>query len=128
MNEERIKLLEEVREAASKLASFASYAEIVGGIHHNRSQIREHCDTVYELLAKIKHMDENKTFRIKFRDPVTAIQQRMQGQVYKMSYGWLVNECDPNCTESEWYPNDPAYPEDGPRDISILDLEEVTDD
>lgn len=40
----------EMEEAAKELAEYASYAEIVGGVSHNRSAIRKWCDKVFELL------------------------------------------------------------------------------
>jgi hypothetical protein len=42
-------ILAELAEAASELAQFASYAEIVGAVLHNRQPIRKWCDEVFRL-------------------------------------------------------------------------------
>ena len=54
-------LLDEMRDAAVELASYASYAEIVGAISHNRSAIRKWCDKVYEINRKIEDAEESNT-------------------------------------------------------------------
>lgn len=40
---------ERMTSAAMELAAYASYAEMVGEIGHNRLQIRKWCDTVFEI-------------------------------------------------------------------------------
>lgn len=39
--------------AASELASYASYAEIVGGVRVNRTQVRQWCDAVFALCREL---------------------------------------------------------------------------
>lgn len=48
----------ELLKAAKELAEYASYAEIVGGISVNRSQIRRECDAVFNAI-RILPEDEN---------------------------------------------------------------------
>ena len=55
---EKLILLTELQEAASELAQYASYAEIVGGINVNKKQIRNWCDKVFALNHKINEIIE----------------------------------------------------------------------
>lgn len=136
MSEERNKLLEELRLAARDLASYASYAEIVGAIGHNRSEIKKNCDLVYEVDAKIKHIDENKRFKVvKRKDAVPPINQDgtpsdclkdVEGNTYQFMFAWD-EEGEPEGVTA-WYPNDDTYPSTGPEWIVSLDLVEVTGD
>ncbi len=50
-------LLDQMRCAATELADYASYAEIVGAIRHNRAAIRKWCDIVFEINRKIEDAD-----------------------------------------------------------------------
>jgi hypothetical protein len=55
-------LLDRMHHAATELAKFASYAEIVGAVSHNRKPIREWCDAVFEVhheYAKSGLVDED---------------------------------------------------------------------
>ncbi|KQT08495.1 hypothetical protein ASG40_11480 [Methylobacterium sp. Leaf399] len=45
--------IEELAKAALELASYASYAEMVGAIGHNRDQIRKWCDEVYRIRETV---------------------------------------------------------------------------
>lgn len=123
MNQERIKLLEELYEAATQLVSYTSYAEIVGAISHNRSAIRKYCDEVQEINAKIKHMDENKRFRIKLDCVLPNIEQA-RGQEYQFTLGWVEDE---GIYKGQviWLVNDDNYPDTAPRSIAIQDLEVI---
>lgn len=56
--EKKEALFNELRESANELASYASYAEIIGAISHNRSVIRLHCDRIYEIERNIKELEE----------------------------------------------------------------------
>jgi hypothetical protein len=40
--------------AGVELAEYASYAEIVGGVSHNRGAIRKWCDTIFEINRRIQ--------------------------------------------------------------------------
>lgn len=42
--------VQELSDAARDLAEYASYAEIVGGISVNKSQVRRECDRVFAAL------------------------------------------------------------------------------
>lgn len=53
----RQELLEEMRDAAMELASYASYAEIIGSIGHNRSAIRTYCDLVYSINTQLMELE-----------------------------------------------------------------------
>ena len=53
-----LELLKELSEAASSLAQYASYAEIVGAIAHNRQPIREGCDKVFQINHKVREYIE----------------------------------------------------------------------
>jgi hypothetical protein len=53
-------LLQKLCSAADELAQYASYAEIVGGIHHNRSAIRNNCDIVFSINQEIREYFEEK--------------------------------------------------------------------
>lgn len=46
-------ILTELSEAARELAQYASYAEIIGAIGHNRQPIRKWCDEVFRLCGKL---------------------------------------------------------------------------
>jgi hypothetical protein len=46
-------ILTELSEAARELAQYASYAEIVGAIGHNRQPIRKWCDEVFRLSHQL---------------------------------------------------------------------------
>lgn len=128
MKEERIKLLEELYEAATQLVSYTSYAEIVGAISHNRSAIRKYCDEVQEINAKIKHMDENKRFKVKIRQTegkvINPKAKPIDGNVYNFSFGWIEDE-GVYKGEKVWLPMDETYPKDAPTYISEGDLEVI---
>ncbi len=126
MNQERIKLLEDLREAATQLVSYTSYAEIIGAIHHNTNHIRQGCDKVQEINAKIRHMDENKRFKVKARSELTHAKQ-LEGNVYQFTFGWLEEEEGMYKGEAIWLPNDDTYPQDAPTSIASGDLEAVDD-
>ena len=49
---------DELLNAATELAQYASYSEIVGAISHNRVQIREWCDKVFDIRNRLPE-DEN---------------------------------------------------------------------
>lgn len=52
-------IVREMAKAAVELASFASYAEIVGAVTHNAKQVREWSDRVFELNRRLdKKLDE----------------------------------------------------------------------
>ena len=53
-----ISLLAEMRSAAVELAGYASYAEIVGAVSHNRSAVRKWCDEVFRLNRAIEDAEE----------------------------------------------------------------------
>jgi hypothetical protein len=46
-------ILTELSEAARELAQYASYAEIIGAIGHNRQPIRKWCDEIFRLCRKL---------------------------------------------------------------------------
>lgn len=55
-------LLDRMHQAATELAMFASYAEIVGAVSHNRIPIRKWCDEVFSVhheYAKSGLVDED---------------------------------------------------------------------
>lgn len=133
MKQERIDLLEQLKQAASELASYASYAEIIGAIHHNRSQIRQYCDQVQEINAKIRHMDENKRFKVKVRQnigvDVSLYAEQIDGKEYNFTFGW---DCDGNDLsaykgEQAWMVADDTYPDSAPRWLASGDLEAIDD-
>lgn len=47
-------IIREMAKAGLELAMYASYAEIVGQVGHNRTQIRDWCDKVFALNG---HLD-----------------------------------------------------------------------
>lgn len=49
-----IELTPEILKAATELAEYASYSEIIGAIGHNKPQIRQWCDEVYKLNATLR--------------------------------------------------------------------------
>jgi len=53
-----ISLLAEMRSAAVELAGYASYAEIVGAVQHNRAAVRKWCDEVFRLNRAIEDAEE----------------------------------------------------------------------
>jgi len=53
-----ISLLAEMRSAAVELAGYASYAEIVGAVSHNRAVVRKWCDEVFRLNRAIEDAEE----------------------------------------------------------------------
>jgi hypothetical protein len=48
--------LSELSEAARELAQYASYAEIIGAIGHNRQPIRKWCDEVFRLSHQLDEL------------------------------------------------------------------------
>lgn len=61
----------ELAKAASELAQYASYAEIVGGVSENRSAIRMWSDRVFELKHALeKSLDDGGTPLVDARDVV----------------------------------------------------------
>ncbi len=53
-------LIEQLADAGMELASYASYSEIVGGIHQNRVVIREWCDTIFDLKKELEELEEKE--------------------------------------------------------------------
>lgn len=51
---EKEKRIEELTHLATELAQYASYAEIVGAISHNRQPIREFCDKIFDFNKKVE--------------------------------------------------------------------------
>lgn len=49
-------VFDEMAEAGLELALYASYAEIVGAVSHNRKPIREWCDKVFALNNKTEEV------------------------------------------------------------------------
>lgn len=55
-------LLVSLGDAAVELAGYASYAEIVGGVSHNRQDIRKWCDKIFETKRQLDEcFDRNKS-------------------------------------------------------------------
>jgi hypothetical protein len=57
----RYNVLLQIKESAHQLAGFASYAEIVGALSHNREPVRRYCDEVVSLCYIINELDWFKT-------------------------------------------------------------------
>jgi predicted RNase H-like nuclease (RuvC/YqgF family) len=47
-------------ESAFELAEYASYAEIVGGVTHNRTAIRAGCDALFDLRDKLRRIEQEE--------------------------------------------------------------------
>jgi len=65
MKKERDELqgrIDEISTYATELAEYASYAEIIGAVSHNRSAIREYCDKVFAYNRAID-IEEEKSLR-----------------------------------------------------------------
>jgi hypothetical protein len=54
----REELLALLAHAGVELAMYASYAEIVGAVCHNRTQVRGWCDEVFRLNHALRELDE----------------------------------------------------------------------
>src|SRR5690606_33021724 len=54
--------IDEISTYATELAEYASYAEIIGSVSHNRSAIREYCDKVFAYNRAID-IEEEKALR-----------------------------------------------------------------
>lgn len=62
MDNEQLELLKQMRDAANQLASYTSYAEIIGAVKHNQSSIRKWCDKVYEIERTLKQLEDIKEY------------------------------------------------------------------
>lgn len=54
MSDAAVTKLAEMAHAAMELAQFASYAEIVGALSHNRKPVREWCDKIFALNHELE--------------------------------------------------------------------------
>lgn len=54
----REELLASLAHAGVELAMYASYAEIVGALSHNRTQVRGWCDEVFRLNHALRELEE----------------------------------------------------------------------
>lgn len=45
---------DEVTHLAIELAKYASYAEIIGAVSHNRSAIRKYCDDIFDFNKRVE--------------------------------------------------------------------------
>lgn len=52
--EEKDKRFDELTHLATELAQYASYAEIIGAISHNRQPIRKFCDKIFAFNKKLE--------------------------------------------------------------------------
>ena len=56
------KQIDEISSYATELAEYASYAEIIGAVSHNRPAIREYCDKIFAYNRTID-IEEEKALR-----------------------------------------------------------------
>lgn len=54
-------MIDRLRDAASELAGYASYAEIVGGVTVNRKQVRRYCDEVFAATRDLDAAPSSET-------------------------------------------------------------------
>lgn len=73
-----------------------------------------------------------RTMRVRIRRDigleVRPNAEQIDGQVYRFTRGWLMEEDDPYPGEVAMIPEDPAYPADAPNWIASGDLEQVETD
>lgn len=58
--------------------------------------------------------------------PVRPEAEQLDGNLYKFTKGWVMDETDPYPGEVAWIPDDPLYPDNAPIWIASGDLEQVS--
>lgn len=56
LKDENLDLLKanaEITHLATELAGYASYAEIVGAVTHNRAAVRKYCDEIFDFNKRV---------------------------------------------------------------------------